>query len=133
MGLGLVALRPVGKIDVNWRHLPDQLLTSVIYVVVLYRGSILSGLDLARRLLSRDMRLKPGIIAIPTLDPHNSQIIAALSAADVTLTPGELVIEFENNTILYVHCLDVEAMAQHANRAQMRRVRLLRRILGRSS
>ncbi len=133
LGLGLLALRPRRPVKVVWRRLPDQLAASVIYVVVLYRDILLSGIDLARRLLSPDMRLNQGIIAVPTQDRHESQVIAALSAVDVTLTPGELVFEFDGNTIMYVHCLSVEDAAHDADERQARRLSMLQRILGVSS
>ena len=116
---------------IDWRKLPDQLVALVIYLVMLYWDILLSGIDLARRVLSRDMRLELGIIAVPIQDPEKSQIVAALSADVVTLTPGELVVEIEDNSVMHVHCLDVKAVEPHAAAVQARRVQLLQRILGR--
>jgi multicomponent Na+:H+ antiporter subunit E len=132
IGLGLVALRLPDEVRIVWRRLPDQLLATFTFVAALYRDILLSGIDLARRLLSRDMRLKPGILAVPTQDPHNSQGVAALSAANVTLTPGELVVDFDGNATLYVHCLDVEDSAESCDLKQAQRSRTLQRVFGRS-
>ena len=127
--VGLVLFRP--NFDpINLRKLPGQLVALVIYVVMLYRDILLSGFDLARRVLSRDMRLKLGIIAVATQDPEKSPVVAALSADVVTLTPGELVVEIEDNSVMYVHCLDIEHTESHATAVQARRLQLLRRILG---
>jgi multisubunit Na+/H+ antiporter MnhE subunit len=127
----LVLLRPRRR-KVNWRRLPDQLVALAIYIVELFRDIVLSGLDVARRVLSPDMRLKPGIIAVSTQDPLESSMIAALSADVITLTPGELVVELEDNRVLYVHCLDVEATTATIDAEQARRIQLFGRIIGRS-
>ena len=127
---GLMLFRPKPP-SVYWRKLPGQLAALLVFIVVLYRDILLSGIDLARRVLSSDMRLKLGIIAVPTQDPQKSQIVAALSADVVTLTPGELVVEIEDNHVMYVHCLDIEDAESHATAVQAKRLQLLQRILGR--
>lgn len=127
---GLLLFRPELP-AINWTKLPGQLFALVIYVALLYRDIILSSIDLTRRILSPNMPLKLGIIAVPIQDPEKSQIVAALSADVVTLTPGELVVELEDNDVMYVHCLDVEDAEAHAVDVQAKRLRLLERILGR--
>ena len=127
---GLLLFRPQ-RWTVRWRKLPGQLAALMFYAILLYWDILLSGIDLARRVLSRDMRLKPGIIAVPIQDPDNSPLIAALSADVVTLTPGELVVEIEGRAVMYVHCLDVEAVEDRAASIQAKRLRLMQRILGR--
>ncbi len=127
---GLVLFRPKPW-SIAWHKLPGQLIALVVYIVMLYRDILLSGVDLARRIFSRDMRLKPGIIAVPIQDPEKRPIIAALSSDIVTLTPGELVVEIEDNSVMYVHCLDIEKAEAEAVAEQARRLKLLQRILGR--
>ena len=117
---------------VNWRKLPGQFLALLFYLVILFRDIFFSGLDIARRALSPDMRLKPGIIAVPVQDPEKSLLIAALSANAISLTPGELVTEIEDNSIFYVHTLDVDYTAAHAAAKQAERLRLFYRIIGRN-
>ena len=56
---------------------------------------------------------------------------SAFSAHGITITPGELVIDFDGSRAMYVHCLDVEASAASAPGAQAKRLKLLRRIAGR--
>lgn len=129
--LVLVAgLRPA-RFPVTWQKLPDQVLALVLYTLLLFRDICLSSIDVARRVLSPDMRLKPGIIAISTQDPQRDPIILALSADYISLTPGELVVEVEEDHLMYVHCLDVDASAATAERAQSRRLELLLRVMGR--
>lgn len=126
----LLLFRPIqGR--VSWRRLPGQLLALLYYLAVLYRDIFLSGLDTARRALSPDMRLNPGIVQVPVQDPERSSLIAALSADAISLTPGELVIEIEENAVMHIHSLDVERTAAHASVEQAERLRILKRILGR--
>lgn len=126
----LLLFRPVqGR--VNWRRFPRQLLALLYYLATLYRDIFLSGLDTARRALSPDMRLNPGIVQVPIQDPEKSSLIAALSANAISLTPGELIIEIEENSVMHIHSLDVERTAAHAAGEQARRLRILKRILGR--
>jgi multicomponent Na+:H+ antiporter subunit E len=128
----LLLLRPQ-RTAIRWQQLPGQILALIMYTLVLMRDITLSGIDVARRVLSPSMPLNPGIIAVETQDEKQSPLIAALSADVITLTPGELVVEVEGNRILYVHCLDVEASAMNAPRQQAQRLKLFKRILGRES
>lgn len=114
----------------NWRRLPGQILALLIYLVILYRDIFFSGLDIVRRVLSPDMRLKPGVVAVPVQDPDKSSLVTALSADAISLTPGELVVEIEGDAILYVHTLDVDNTETHAATKQKERLKLLRRIIG---
>jgi multisubunit Na+/H+ antiporter MnhE subunit len=116
-----------------WRKLPRQFVALVLYGLALYRDIVLSGLDIARRVLSVDMRLKPGVVAVPIQDGHKTMIIAALSANAISLAPGELVTEIKDNAILYIHTLDVDQTAKRATAAQKVRLVNLNLILGRGN
>jgi multicomponent Na+:H+ antiporter subunit E len=115
----------------QWRHLPNQVWAFVVYTVTLGRDIVLSSVDVSRRVLQRDMPLSPGIIAVATQDADEDEVIAAFSAHGITLTPGELVLDFDGSHTLYVHCIDVDASTQNAPPAQTKRLRLLKQILGR--
>lgn len=132
VGLGINFLSPE-RLTFDVRRLPSQLIAFVIYLLVLARDILLSGIDVARRVLSPTMPLNLGIIAIETGDETRSSLIAALSADVITLTPGELVVDVEDKHILYVHCLDVETSMKRAGPQQAVRLQLFKRILGRSS
>lgn len=114
--------------QLSWRRLPLQLLALAQYVLALFRDIFFSGLDVARRVLSPDMRLKLGILAVSTQDSERSPVILALSANYISLTPGELVVEVADNHLMYVHCLDIEASARAAEQTQARRLALLQTI-----
>ncbi len=123
----LLLLRP--QVALNPLRLPRQFVGVVIYVLVLFRDIVLSSVDVAVRVLSPDMKLHPGIIAVPTQDPQARETVAAFSAHNITITPGELVVEFDDNHTLFVHCLDVHAASDHAEANQRRRLLLINRML----
>jgi multicomponent Na+:H+ antiporter subunit E len=128
-GIALLIL-PRRKRDIRWRKVPGQVMALFIYIGTLALDIVLSGFDVARRVLAPQMRINPGIIAVETQDETHSPIIAALSADVITLTPGELVTEVVNNDVLYVHCLDVNASMESAAKQQTQRLKLFKRILG---
>jgi multisubunit Na+/H+ antiporter MnhE subunit len=130
LGLAVViAVRP-STTQIRWRRLHVQVASVIVFTAQLFRDIVLSGIDVARRVLSRDMRLQPGIIAVDTQDPRSREIVAALSAAVITLTPGELVVEIEGTRTLFVHCLDVETSAAASQPVQAQRLAVLRQIMG---
>lgn len=138
-GVGLVLgfliglLLRVQHVPVSWRRMPDQLIALFIYTVTLLGDVVMSSIEVARIVLNPRLPLNPGVIPVPTQDETESDFIAAFSAHGITITPGELVIDFDDpKEIMYVHCLDMEASAKTADAAQTRRLSLLRRIEGRS-
>lgn len=130
LGFAILLLVRAEHPTIQLRRLPDQLLAFVIYTVTLARDVVLCSIDVARRVLQADMPLNPGIIAVATQDSQENEVIAAFSAHGITLTPGELVLDFDGSRTMYVHCLDVAASSKTASDAQTKRLRLLRRILG---
>jgi multicomponent Na+:H+ antiporter subunit E len=114
------------------QHLPDQVLAAVLYLLMLFRDIFISAVDVAKRVIDPKMPLAPGIIAVETqIDAESGETadnIAAASAHGITITPGELVVDFDGNQTIYVHCLDVGASAQVAEANQTRRLVFLRRI-----
>ena len=123
LGLTRTDLRPIKL---------NQILTRVfgllVYVIILFKDIFLSSLDVARRAISPDMGLKPGIIAVPTQDPDKTELIAALSSHGITITPGELVVYFDENEVMYVHCLNVEASQAVASKNQSQRYKFLKNL-----
>lgn len=131
ISLGVLRFIRPRQAQIRLSRLPGQVVALVIYFFRLLYDIIRSGLDVAGRVLSRDMRLKPGVVAVETQDPTNNPIIAALSSDVITLTPGELVIEIGDNHTMYVHCLDVDETLANADATQKRRLELLYRVIGR--
>ncbi|MBK8026241.1 MAG: Na+/H+ antiporter subunit E [Chloroflexi bacterium] len=116
-----------GQASVRLATLPRQLAALLVYCVVLARDIFLSGVDVARKVLN-PRSLRPGIIAVDPLD--RGSFYAALSAHSITITPGQLVVEFDSENTMYVHCLDVEASDGTVERDQRKRLGLFKRILG---
>lgn len=131
LGFAIFLVLKLENIRINYRRLPDQIAALVVYTITLGRDIWLSSVDVAKRVLNPHLPLKPGIIAVDTQDQDDSDFTAAFSAHGITITPGELVVDFEGSHTMYVHCLDVEASAKNAAAAQTKRLKLLRRIIGR--
>ncbi|MFN8564909.1 MAG: Na+/H+ antiporter subunit E [Anaerolineae bacterium] len=127
----ILLMLKVNEIRVDPRRIPDQIVALVIYTVTLARDIWMSSVTVARVILNPNLPLKPGILKVYTQDAAESDFTAAFSAHGITITPGELVVDFDGSHTMYVHCLDVEASAQTSAQAQTRRLRLLSRIAGR--
>jgi multicomponent Na+:H+ antiporter subunit E len=112
-------------------RLPRQLVNLIAYTILSFIEIARSSFDVARRVLDPKLPLKPGIIAVPTQDEAQDEIIAALSAHAITITPGQLAVEFDGAKIMYIHCLDIES-AKTAEQEQAARLERLRVILGKA-
>jgi multicomponent Na+:H+ antiporter subunit E len=130
LGFAILFVLQIEGVQIDLRKLPDQIAALFVYTITLARDIWLSSVDVARRVLDPDLPLNPGIIKVATQDETNSDFTAAFSAHGITITPGELVVDFDGSHTMYVHCLDVETSSKSADQAQTRRLSLLRRIKG---
>lgn len=133
LGFGILRLVRAQEANVDVRRLPQQAYAALIYTLLLTRDVVLSSFDVARRVLSPNMPLQPGVVKISTQDDSENpdQAIAALSAHAITITPGGLVVEFDKDGhTLYVHCLHIPELVPPMEKEQTRRLKLMRRILG---
>lgn len=89
------------------RELPSRLLYATVYLLVLIPYDIVrSNLDMAWRLVRRRPLLRPGIVRV-RLGPV-SEATSALVAHAITMSPGEVVVDYaEDQQTLYVHLIDV--------------------------
>jgi multicomponent Na+:H+ antiporter subunit E len=131
LGFAILFAMKGRDVQIKPRRLPDQLAALTVYTITLGRDIWLSSVDVAKRVLDPSMPLQPGIITVYTQDEDESDFTAAFSAHGITITPGELVVDFDGSRTMYVHCLDAEASARNAAPAQAKRLKLLRRIVGR--
>src|SRR5215213_3411005 len=89
----------------HWSRLPERTFAAVIYTLILFRDIYLSAMDVAKRIVNPAMLLRPGIIAVPTqCQPADetdgkAEVYAALSAHGITITPGELVVDFDGEQV----------------------------------
>jgi multicomponent Na+:H+ antiporter subunit E len=123
--LVILLLRPQPR-KVNWRQFPQTMLALVRYFLVLIYDLIVSGVQVARIVLSPSLLIKPGIIAIHST--CRSEEATALNAHAITLTPGELVVEMSEDGTMYTHCLDASKSEEVLEQAQTMRVELLEKI-----
>ncbi len=130
LGFAVLLSLKLQKIQINYQRIPDQIAAFFIYMVTLSRDIWMCSVDVAKRVLSPNMPMNPGIIAVRTQDPDESDFTAAFSAHGIGITPGELVVDFDGSHTMFVHCLDVDASGQNADAAQLKRIKLLRRIMG---
>jgi multicomponent Na+:H+ antiporter subunit E len=128
---GIVFLLAVGarSLRVVPRRLPMQCVVLLTYLVILVRDILVSSFDVALRVINPRLPLATGILKVETQE--DDALIAALSAHSITITPGELVVDFAGNQHMYVHCLDVTTSADTLPIVQARRLVLFRRMLGR--
>ena len=120
---------------IRMSKIPSQIVALVIYIVRLALDVLLSGIDVAKKVLDPKLPINPGVHHVPTQDKSNNGLIDALSAHSITITPGELVIDFDKDengqTVMLVHALDKDASDMtKLNRDQSNRLKLIRQILG---
>ncbi len=130
LGFAILYVVNVCNVEISYRKLPSQVAALFIYTVTLMRDIWLSSMDVAKRVLDPNLPLNPGVIAVATQDATECDFNAAFSAHGITITPGELVVDFDGSHTMYVHCLDTEASSKSAPAAQAKRLKLLNRIKG---
>jgi multicomponent Na+:H+ antiporter subunit E len=97
------------------------------YVALAFYDLVVNGLQVARLVIDPRVPVRPGILAIPT--ETVSDLGTALSAHAITLAPGELVLEIDEEGVMYTHVLDAADADAHLREAQRLRRDLLSRIL----
>ncbi len=75
----------------------------MVYLFVLLKNLIISNIQISKRVLSRDMKLSPAIVAVKTdLESDWKKLLLANS---VTLTPGTLTLDIKGDT-LFIHVIE---------------------------
>ena len=121
-------LRPA-RLRLNWSQLPSAFLSLVIYTVLLFRDVMRSGLQVVRIVLDPALPIKSGIVAIPP--ECESEEGRAMGAHAISLPPGELLIEMDEDGTMYIHSLDVEVTRKQAQVSQKVRRKLMQRMFDR--
>jgi multisubunit Na+/H+ antiporter MnhE subunit len=120
---------------ISLSHIPSRIVALIIYSYRLTIDVILSGTDVAKRVIAKEMKINPGVHRISTLDQSSNPMISGLSGHGITITPGELVIDYETDedgqVMMLVHALDKESSdVAKLEGDQRKRLVLIRRILG---
>jgi len=76
-----------------------------LYLMVFLWQLIKSNLDVARRVVSPSLPIRPGIVCAKT--QLKSSIGKLILANSITLTPGTLTLDIEDDTLL-IHWIDVQ-------------------------
>lgn len=131
-GVGIVVLLLLRQIGIGFtpgRSL-DRPFALLIYAGTILWTGLISSLHVVKLVLSPKIELKTGIVKLNTGDLSESQLLTALSAHGINMTPGELVIDIADGGDLYIHCLELEASRPVIEQQQAQRLQLLRRIVG---
>lgn len=126
----LVVMLLLRDVKLNPMRLPIQVFALFIYSIILARDIFLSGIEVAQYVigdLAGTKKPNPGIARLNVQD--DGEIINALTAHGITITPGQLVVDYDDEGNVYVHCLDI-ASAEKLEADQERRLVQLRRIVG---
>jgi len=76
-----------------------------VYLWILLKNLIISNLRITKRILSKDMKLSPAIVAVKTnLDSDWKKLLLANS---ITLTPGTLTLDIKDDT-LFIHVIEYD-------------------------
>lgn len=81
-----------------------------VHLPVFIKGSLLGGLDVARRALSPRLPLSPGWVEVPVRLPEGGRVAMG---AELSLMPGTLAAGMRGDRLL-VHVLDTEAGFEEA-------------------
>ena len=92
----------------------SSLLNTIAYLFVFLIELIKSNLDVARRVVSPSLPIKPGIVKVKT--NLTSPMARMILANSITLTPGTLTVNIEGQ-YLYIHWIEVTTIdAQEASK-----------------
>ena len=112
---------------------PRQLYHLIAYTFYMGGEVLLAGIGVARIILSPSLPIKPGMSRVDTQDRERSELISAASAHGITITPGELVVDFDESgdcVAMIVHSLNIDESAPKLDADQATRLRRIREILG---
>ncbi len=85
---------------------PQAFIFTIIYLFVFLFELIKSNLDVARRVITPSLPINPGIVEVKT--KLKSRMGRMILANSITLTPGTLTIDIQDDT-LYIHWIDVKS------------------------
>ena len=96
---------PISNRGLKW-FAPKRVIGVFIYSLVFMKALLIANLDVAKKVLSPKLNIKPGIVKIKT--ELTSDIGKMLLANSITLTPGTLSVDIRGE-YLFIHWIDVES------------------------
>lgn len=88
----------------TWLLHPRRILWFLYYLPVFFLHMIRANLDVAYRVLHRDVPIHPGIVRVRT--SLTSDIALTMLANSITLTPGTLTVDIDDG-YMYIHWINV--------------------------
>ena len=77
----------------------------LIYLFIFFKDLLFANIDVTARILRPRLHIHPGIVAVHI--PTGSDLETTLVGNSITLTPGELVMDIDQEKrIFYIHCID---------------------------
>ena len=86
---------------------PVRLFWALVFIPVFFFYVIMANFDVVYRVLHPEMPIKPGIVKIKTALKTDSGITAL--ANSITLTPGTLTVDLDDDGFLYIHWINVKS------------------------
>ncbi len=84
--------------------MPNKILYTIKYLLVFLRALVVANFDVARRVISPQLPINPGIVKFESR--LQSDFAKMVLANSITLTPGTLTVDMVENTF-YIHWIDV--------------------------
>ena len=116
------------------RNAFGQMYNLFAYIMYMAKEILVAGLKVARIVLSPSMPIDPGISVVNTGDKDQDELISAISAHGITITPGELVVDFQDTSddgvLMVVHSLNMAISKKHLEHDQAMRLKRIKGILG---
>ncbi len=88
------------------RLTPKALVYTIVYIFVFIGELVKSNLDVARRVISPNLPINPGIVEVQT--KLTSKVGRMILANSITLTPGTFTVEMTGDR-LFIHWIDVKS------------------------
>jgi multicomponent Na+:H+ antiporter subunit E len=123
----VTGLTPVGGAGLPVRKWPEAVWALSRYAGVLVADMIRCGVIVAQAVLRPRLRIKPGLVEIPSY--CRTALGNAWSAHAISITPGELVVEVREDGTLVTHTLDIDRSSGSAEAARRRHDRYLSKFL----
>lgn len=134
--LSLVVLVATGQRGDSFRlrNAPLQIYNLIAYVLFMAYEVLVSGVKVALVVIAPELKISPGTTELNTFDESKNELISAVSAHGITITPGELVVDFnetsEAGVTMIIHSLNAEDSANHLEHDQQVRLKRIKGILG---
>jgi multicomponent Na+:H+ antiporter subunit E len=131
-GIGLLLLLAMRRLGVSFAYIlgPRRLFGVLLLGLQTLWVAFTASIQVAQVILQPRLNLHTGVIRLDTRDRTPLQVYSAISAHNISVAPGTLVIDIEDGGVLYVHCLNLERAERTVQHDQDQRAQLLETILG---